>query len=161
MTGDGQPVPPDDTDLSGMAPTEAEQYVLAFVQALKETQKRKARFEAELELWEQRGTVAEKSGRQDLLQGAQKKEQDVREELAALDIEERDLKEKVSKLKRNLKNLAVRFDYSVDTSQIQASLDMLVGEEAKNEDDLLTRLKEEKANSDLEELKRRMGEDQR
>ena len=159
MTEDGRPVPTDDTDLSGMSFKEARAYVVAFLQTLKETQKRKAEFVEDLELWNSRIALAEKSGKADLLQAARSKEKEIREDLAHLEVEEEELAEKVRKLKRNLKRVAGQFNYSVDTSQLQASLDMLVDDKETSQDDLLNQLKEQKAKSDLDELKRRMGKE--
>ena len=51
-------MPIDDTDISGMEPLAAKEYVLAFIKSLKETQLQKTKKVEELELWQERVRLA-------------------------------------------------------------------------------------------------------
>ena len=147
-----------DTNLDGMEPQEARDFVLAFIQTLKEVRNKKAKVEDELELWTQRVKLAEESGKAELHRAAVAKVEEIRDELGHLDQEEEEYGGKVAALKTALKRLEAQFRFTIDTELLIASLDMLVGEEEKSEGDLSDKLRAEQAQLDLEELKKKMRE---
>lgn len=145
-----------DTDLSGMAPRDAREYVLAFMKTFKETLWSREKTEMELELWRDRVRLAEGAGRADLVAAARNRESECLEKLAALELEKRELEAKVEALKENLRKLEGQFQHTIDAEQLLVELGMLVGEEKQKEDELLQKFKEEQARSDLEELKKKL-----
>lgn len=147
---------PKDTDLSGMEPEAAREYVLAFIQSLKETRISREKAAGELERWQDRVRLAESAGRSDLAEAAREQARECQNELSGLDLEKRELEAKVEALKENLRRLEGQFRHTVDAEQLLVELGMLLGEDKKKEDDLLQKFKEEQARSDLEELKKKL-----
>ena len=139
----------DDTDLSGMTPEAAREYVLAFIKSLKETQRQRDKLAEELDLWNKRIELAEKESRTDLVQQAKIRLEGIRVDVAGLDQEEEVLKRKVDVLKENLLRLPARFESTVDAELLLAQLEMVVGER----DDTEEKFQEMKVQSKLEELK--------
>ena len=144
--------PIDDTDLSGMEQEDAKEYVLAFIQALKETQMKISKLKEELDLWNPRVQLAAERNKPDLKLAAEQKISDLNAEIGMLSKEESELKTKVITLKENLKDLKHKFNFTVDTEQMLADIEMLVGEK----DELSEKFKKEEAEKKLEELKRKM-----
>ena len=62
-----------DTDISGLGPKDAYEYVLAFVTTLKTTDKEVARISQEIETWSKRVSLAEAKGEQALAEQARKR----------------------------------------------------------------------------------------
>jgi phage shock protein A len=142
-----------------MEPEDARAYVLAFIQTLKEVLNRRESMAEELKRWQERIRLAESAGRMDLADAARRKEAEYREDLAGLDAEKEDLEAKVAVLKDNLRRLEGQFRFTVDTEQLLAELNMLVGEETKAETDLLQKFKDEQVSAELEELKKKLDEE--
>ena len=138
-----------DTDLSGMTPEAAREYVLAFIKSLKETQRQRDKLTEELDLWVKRVELAEKENRTDLVQQARIRLENIRVDVARLDQEQEVLKRKVDVLKENLKGLPVGFQPTVDAEQLLVQLEMVVGERDETEE----KFQEMKVQSKLEELK--------
>ena len=147
----------DDTDLSGMTPEAARQYVLGFVKSLKETQRQRQKLAEELDLWNKRIELAEKEDRPELAQQAGSRVEIIREDVARLGQEEEDLKGKVGVLKESLKGLPNGFQPTVDAEQLLAQLEMAIGER----DETAEKFQEMKVQSRLEELKRKIDDEKR
>ena len=147
----------DDTDLSGMTPEAARQYVLGFVKSLKETQRQRQKLAEELDLWNKRIELAEKEDRPELAQQAGRRVEIIREDVARLGQEEEDLKGKVGVLKESLKGLPNGFQPTVDAEQLLAQLEMAIGER----DETAEKFQEMKVQSKLEELKRKIDDEKR
>ena len=147
----------DDTDLSGMTPEAARQYVLGFVKSLKETQRQRDKLAEQLDLWNERIELAEKEDRPELAQQARRRVESIRGDVARLAQEEQDLKGKVGVLKENLKGLPNGFQPAVDAEQLLAQLEMAIGER----DETAEKVQEMKVQSKLEELKRKIDDEKR
>ncbi len=142
-----------DTDLEGLGPKEAGEYVLAFVTTMKQTEKDLARAEEEVATWTRRVALAESRG--DVPLAAQAKARLTEEEgkKALREAELAELRMKVSILREKLKKLRMMPARSVDTDLLLAQLEMVTGPK----DTLSLSLKEEEAKAKLEELKKKMG----
>jgi len=146
--------PIDDTDLSGMELEDAKEYVLAFIQTMKETQTKISKLKEELSVWNERAQLAVERNKPDLKLGADQRVAELNAEIEMLRKEESELKSKIITMKENLKDLKHKFHFTVDTEQMLADIEMLVGEK----DELSDKFKKEEAEKKLEELKRKMGE---
>jgi len=142
-----------DTDLEGLGPKEAAEYVLAFVTTLKQTEKDLARIDEEIGMWTKRVALAESRGEASLAAQAKTRLEEIQGKKTAREAELSELKMKVSILKDKLKRLRMMPSRSVDTDLLLAQLEMVAGKK----DELSAALKEEEAKAKLEELKKRMG----
>ena len=143
-----------DADLSGLTLEQARQYVLEFIRSLKETERQSAALQQELSVWEGRMTLAREKGRADLAAQAASRVEKVRGDLAPLLVEENDLRRKIALMKENLGRVHNQFDRSVDTEQLLANLNLLVGER----DETVDRIRDVEADLALDELKKKMNE---
>jgi phage shock protein A len=141
-----------DTDLEGLGPKEAAEYVLAFVTTLKQTEKDLARLEEEIGTWSRRVALAESRGESGLAAQAKARLEEVQGKKAAREAELADLRMKVTTLKDKLKRLRMMPTRSVDTALLLAQLEMVTGKK----DELSAALKDEEAKAKLEELKKKM-----
>jgi phage shock protein A len=141
-----------DTDLEGLGPKEATEYVLAFITTLKQTERDLARIEEETATWARRVSLAESRGEADLAAQAKARLGEVRAKKAEREAELADLRRKVATLKHSLARLRVMPSRSVDTDLLLAQLEMVVGKK----DELSLKFKEEEAKAKLDELKKRM-----
>lgn len=142
-----------DTDLEGLGPKEAGEYVLAFVTTLKQTERDLARAEEEVATWTKRVALAESRGEASLAAQAKARLAEEERKKALREAELAELRMKVSILKEKLRRLRMMPTRSVDTDLLLAQLEMLTGKK----DALSLSLKEEEAKAKLEELKKRMG----
>ena len=142
-----------DTDLEGLGPKEAAEYVLAFVTTLKQTEKDLARIDEEIGVWTKRVALAESRGEASLAAQAKTRLEEIQVKNTAREAELSELRMKVSILKDKLKRLRMMPSRSVDTDLLLAQLEMVAGKK----DELSAALKEEEAKAKLEELKKRMG----
>lgn len=142
-----------DTDLEGLGPKEAAEYVLAFVTTLKQTEKDLARIDEEIGVWTKRVALAESRGEASLAAQAKTRLEEIQVKKTAREAELSELRMKVSILKDKLKRLRMMPSRSVDTDLLLAQLEMVAGKK----DELSAALKEEEAKAKLEELKKRMG----
>ncbi|HUV09007.1 MAG TPA: hypothetical protein VMX75_14840 [Spirochaetia bacterium] len=145
-------VPFDDTDLSGMDPQAAREYVLAFIKSMKETQHQRQKKQESLKQWHDRIKLAEEHGRGELAEQARQKEAEVQEEVARLETEEQELGRKIRTLKENLKKVESSFSQSIDAESLQAELEMLTGQK----DEVQEEFDRMKAAEDLEALRKKM-----
>jgi uncharacterized coiled-coil DUF342 family protein len=146
-----------DTDISGLEPKAAKEYVLAFISSLKTTQRQKQAALEEKKLWQERVNLAEQKQEALLAEKARGKLAEVQAKIDTLENEERELAPKVDVLKEQLLKLVRSPQMSVDAEGLLAQLQMLVGEP----DTLSQKFKNEEANAELENLKKKMrGGDQ-
>lgn len=145
--------PAEDTDLSGMELEQAKEYVLKFIQTLKETQAKINRLGEETAVWKERIKLASERNKPDLKLAAEEKLSEIYREIDMLSREENELKSKINIMKENLKKLKLKFNFTVDTEQMLADIEMLVGKK----DELSDKFKKEEAEKNLEELKRKMN----
>ena len=143
-----------DTDIEGLGPREAYEYVLAFITTLKQAQMEIARVSEEARLWEGRVALARQRSDAVLAEQAQARLSSILAKKAGLEAELADLTAKVSILKEKLTRMRQRLMRTVDTDLLLAQLQMAVGEK----DVLSDSLKAEEANVKLEELKKKMGQ---
>ena len=143
-----------DTDIEGLGPKEASDYVLAFITTLKRTEKALAESKEEASLWTRRVALARSKGDEALTAQAEQRLAEAAGKNAALEAELADLKTKVAVLKDKLLRLRVTGARSVDTDLLLAQLEMVVGKK----DDLGRIMKEEESKAALDELKKKMGQ---
>jgi len=142
-----------DTDIEGLGPQEAADYVLAFITTLKQTEKAVGAAEEEVSLWTRRVALARSRGEEGLAAQAGARLTEAMGKKAALDAELADLKAKVSVLKEKLARLRVTGGRLVDTDLLLAQLEMAAGKK----DELSAAMKEEESKAALDELKKKMG----
>ncbi len=146
-----------DTDIDGLAPKDAYQYVLAFITTLKQTEKALANAEQDVATWTRRVELAAAKGDSTLTAAAQTRLAEAIAKKTQLETELADLRATVAVLKEKLKRRIATGDPSgrlVDADLLLAQLQMVVGPK----DELASTMRHEEANAALDELKRRMGE---
>ncbi|MGA2974024.1 MAG: hypothetical protein ABSF77_01810 [Spirochaetia bacterium] len=141
-----------DTDIEGLDPKQAAEYVLAFITTLKQTEKAVAAAEEEEKLWTRRVELARSKGDEGLAAQAQARVSDATEKKARLQAEQEDLRAKVSSLKEKLVRIRMTGGKQVDADLLLAQLKMAVGPP----DELGHAMKKEEASAALDDLKKRM-----
>ena len=141
-----------DTDIDFLDFDSAREYVLAFITELKRTQRERAINEEELTIWQRRIKLAEGRGEQVLQKAAEAKAAELEAVAARLRAEEAALAAKVEVLKQKLQALRIRSTLTVDADALLAQLALAAGEP----DELKEELKDQEAQSALEDLKRKM-----
>ncbi|HVP18961.1 MAG TPA: hypothetical protein VMU36_08175 [Spirochaetia bacterium] len=141
-----------DTDIEGLGPKEASEYVLAFITTLKQTEKAVASAEENVSLWTRRVALARSKGDETLAARAQARLDEASAKKAGLDAELADLKGKVAVLKQKLVHVRATGGRSVDTDLLLAQLEMVVGKK----DELAQAMKEEETKAALDDLKNKM-----
>jgi hypothetical protein len=140
-----------DTDIEGLDPAQASEYVLAFVTTLKQTEKALAQAAEEANLWTRRVTLARGRGDEALAAQAQARLSDATARQLQLETELADLRAKVAVLKDKLTRLKMTGGRLVDTDLLLAQLQMVVGEKDKLGD----AMKQQEADAALDELKKK------
>jgi phage shock protein A len=141
-----------DTDLDGLDPRQAREYVLGFITTLKQTEKAVFAAEEEANLWTRRVALAAAKGDAVLTAQAQARLSDAVAKKARLEAELADLKTKVSVLKDKLVRIRMTGGRLVDTDLLLAQLQMVVGPK----DELAGMMKNEETNAALDALKKKM-----
>jgi phage shock protein A len=141
-----------DTDIDFLDYEAARQYVVAFIAALKRTQKERAVSQEELAQWERRVKLAESRSEPILKRGAEERVRELRATTGRLLAEEAALRRKTDVLKEKLGRLKLRSSLSVDADALLAQLQMVAGEP----DSLANRLRDAEASQALEELKHKL-----
>jgi phage shock protein A len=144
-----------DTDIEGLGPKEAAEYVLAFITTLKQTSRELERLGEEIAVWKRRVALAQERGETVLAAQADARRAELEEKQARLEAERQDLVRKVAVLRDKLQRIRMTGARLVDTDRLLAELQMLAGEK----DTLSASLKEEEAKAELEKMKRKMGGD--
>ncbi len=143
-----------DTDIEGLGPQEAADYVLAFITTLKQTEKAVGAAEEEVSVWTRRVALARARGEEGLAAQGQARLAEATGKKATLDAELADLKAKVSVLKEKLARLRMTGGRLVDTDLLLAQLEMAAGKK----DELSAAMKEEESKAALDDLKKKMGQ---
>ena len=141
-----------DTDLEGLGPKEASEYVLAFITTLKQTEKAIASSDEEVALWTRRVALARSKGDGTLTAQAEARLAEVAGKKSQLETELADLKSKVSVLKEKLTRIRMAGVKLVDADLLLAQLQMVTGKK----DELSHTMKQEEAGAALDELKKKM-----
>jgi len=145
-----------DTDLSGMDPQAAKEYVLAFITSLKQTQRQKETQIKDKTLWQERVEFAKQRNESDLAFKAEERVSQIQAKIDTLKQEETELKNKVAIMKQELKRLIASPTFTVDADLLLAQLEMIVGEPDKTAE----AFKEEEAKAELEKLKKKIKEEE-
>lgn len=149
----------DDTDLSGLDPAAAREYVHGFLTTYRLTVKRRQQLDAERRTWEGRVAQAVAAGDDRLRDAARAELSRVQGELGRVGAEETELGAQVEVLQRHLRQLRAAPAMTVDADQLLAQLQGLVGEDAGLEADLKQVSADQRAAAELDALKRRMGQE--
>lgn len=142
-----------DTDIEGLRPEDATEYVLAFVATLKRTEMELVRAADDAATWTRRVTLADQKGDAELAGLARARLAEIEAKKTALEAEIADLRRKVGTLKEKLQRLRAQFQKSVDTDVLLAELQMLAGQK----DALADTFKDAEAGAKVEDLKRNLG----
>jgi hypothetical protein len=140
-----------DTDIEGLNPAQASEYVLAFITTLKQTEKALAAAQEDTNTWTRRVTLARSRGDEGLAGQAQARLSDAAAKQSQVETELADLKSKVSVLKDKLVRIRMTGGRLVDTDLLLAQLQMVVGQK----DELGEAMKKEETNAALDELKKK------
>jgi len=141
-----------DTDIEGLGPEDARQYVLHFITSLKTTRAQRRKLADDLKLWRRRVALASEKKAPDLEAEAVRRVGELEAREAELAAEERDLSLKVEILKEKLAALRPRAEMQVDADRLLAELQILAGPR----DNLAEALKDTEADRLLAELKERL-----
>lgn len=143
----------EDTDIEGLDPRNAAEYVLAFVTTLKKTEADIGRAAEDVATWTRRVALAVEKGEEELAGLARARLAEIEGKKAALEAELADLRLKVGILSNKLQRLRGRLRKSVDTDVLLAELEMLAGKK----DVLADTFKAVEAGAKVEELKKKMA----
>ena len=146
----------DDTDLSGLDPAAAREYVHGFVTTLRLTVKRRRQLETERRTWEERVQQAVAAGDDRLRDAARDRLRRVQEDCGRVAAEEAELRAQVDVLQRQLRRIRATAATTVDAEQLLVQLQEMVGDHDTLKEDLDRLSAEQRAASELESLKRRM-----
>ncbi|MBN1798642.1 MAG: hypothetical protein JW822_08685 [Spirochaetales bacterium] len=144
-----------DTDISGMEPEAAREYVLSFITTLKTTQRQKQTLMDEKKLWQERVLLARNKQESELELKALERLSEIQTKIATLEAEEKELKPKVAVLKEQLLKLVRAPQMSVDAEALLAQLQMIVGEPDKTAE----AFKQEEADIELQNLKKKLDQE--
>jgi len=144
-----------DTDIGGMEPEAAKEYVLSFVATLKTTQKQKQTLTEEKKLWQERVLLARNKQESELELKALERVSEIQSKIATLEAEEKELAPKVAVLKEQLLKLVRAPQMSLDAENLLAQLQMIVGEPDKTAE----AFKQEEADIELQNLKKKLDQE--
>ena len=147
----------DDTDLSGLDPAAAREYVHGFAASLRLTVKRRQQLETERHTWEERVRLAAAAGDDRLRDAARDRLRRVQEDCGRVAAEEAELQAQVEVLQRQLRRIRATAGTTVDAKQLLVQLQEMVGDHDTLQEDLDRLSAEQRAATELESLKRRMG----
>ncbi len=140
-----------DTDIEGLDPAQASQYVLAFLTTLKQTEKSLDAAREDTNTWTRRVTLARSRGEETLAAQAQARLSDATAKQSRLESELADLRAKVAVLREKLARLRMTGGRLVDADLLLAQLQMAAGKK----DELGEAMKKAEANAALDELKKK------
>lgn len=149
----------DDYDIEGLEPEDAKQYIVAVMATLKQTAAKRIQLERDLEMWEKRVTLAVEKGRQDLVEGAQNRVEQIKEDIARLRGEELEYTNGLDRMRSQLKALQSQPKMSVDVDLLSAQMEMMIGEREKAESETDEKFRKAEADWALDELKRKMQQE--
>ncbi len=142
-----------DTDLTGMTPEAAFSYLAVFVTNLKEVQKRLEQAAKDRAIWEERKTLAEKNGRQDLLAIADEELKKLDDRTARYRDEESGLLVRVPVLKEQYDRLLSTYDDEAALDRANALLEQLKSVTNDDNPGLKKEFNDIRVNDELEKLK--------
>ncbi len=142
----------ENTNLSGLDPASAKEYVLQHIISLKSLQRSRAQVREELKLWSDRVELAAQKGREDLKGLALLRCQEISAKDEALATEERQLQMDIEDMKQQLEGIRRQPVQTVDADLLLAQLEQVVGESRLTEG----RFQDVAADQALEELKQRL-----
>lgn len=146
-----------DTDLSGMDPDDAREYITQYIITLQKTRADLTLLRKDLETWSRRASLAAEKGREDLKAEALKRCLELTEKEKALATEELSLTEDVETMQSQLDWLKRQPKMSVNAGLLLEQLQQVVGEEHLTS----ARFRETEADAALAELKQKLGESRR
>lgn len=146
-----------ESDLTGLDPAAAREYVLGYVTALRITAKKRQRLEASLRTWEERIKQATDAGNLTLRDAARNEMARIQDGLGRVAAEETELSAQVEVMKRHLKSMQRGPTINADAEALLAQLQSLTGEPDTLKADLDRLGAEQRADQELDALKRRMG----
>ena len=149
----------DEYDIRGLDSADARQYIIAVMATLKQTTAKRIQLERDLDIWENRVKLAVENGRQDLVEGAQRRVDQIREDLTHLVGEEHEYSEGLARMKAQLKTLQSQPQMSVDVDLLTAQMDMMLGENDKADSEAERKFREAQADWELDDLKRKMHDE--
>ncbi|HUX13235.1 MAG TPA: hypothetical protein VMW87_09405 [Spirochaetia bacterium] len=140
----------ENTNLAGLDPNSAREYVLQYIVSLKQLQKKREQLRQELKLWSDRSALAAEKGREDLKEQALAKCRETSAADEQLAAEERGLESDVQDMKRQLEMIRRQPEGAIDTDLLLAQLEQVVGEK----DPTAQKFRSFEAEQDLDNLKR-------
>ncbi len=146
-----------ETDLTGLAPGAAREYVHGYVTALRLTAKKRQRLEAARQTWEERIRHATEAGDTTLRDAARNELERIQDSLGRIAAEETELGAQVEVMKRHLKSMRPATAVNVDAEQLLAQLQSLTGEPDTLRSNLDRLGAEQRADQELAALKRRVA----
>ena len=147
-----------ETDLTGLDPAAAREYVLGYITALRITAKKRQRLEVSLKTWEERVKQATDAGNETLRAAARNEMQRIQDGLGRVASEESELTAQVAVMKRHLKSMQHGPVVNADAEALLAQLQSLTGEPDTLKADLDRLGAEQRADAELAALKRRMAQ---
>ena len=147
-----------ETDLTGLDPGAAREYVLGYITALRLTARKRQRLEASLKTWEERIKTATEAGDSKLRDAARNELQRIQDGLGRVASEESELTAQVEVMKRHLKSMQRGPVVNADAEALLAQLQSITGEPDKLKTDLDRLGAEQRADEELEALKRRIAQ---
>ena len=142
------------TDLSGMSPEDAREYVLRCATHLHSIKRERTQLRKSFEQWGQRAQLALDAGETELYNEALSQCRALTEKHEALGAEEAELERDVAKMKENLRTVRIAGERTVDPDALLRSLESVVGENHGLEHDM----KNAELDVELEALKRKLAE---
>ena len=147
-----------ETDLTGLDPAAAREYVLGYITALRITAKKRQRLEVSLKTWEERVKQATDAGNETLRAAARNEMQRIQDGLGRVASEESELTAQVAVMKRHLKSMQHGPVVNADAEALLAQLQSITGEPDTLKADLDRLGAEQRADEELAALKRRMAQ---
>jgi phage shock protein A len=141
-----------DTDLDGLDPQQATEYVLAFIATMKQAEKALAAAAEDAALWARRVGLAQAKGDPSLAAQAQERAGQAAAKRTGLETELADLRAKVAVLREKLTMIRMRGTRLVDTDLLLAQLEMAAGKK----DELAQAMQREEASAALDEMKKKI-----
>jgi len=152
----------DDKEFLSLDLEGAKEYLLAYMTSAKRYEQDIAGLDAEIGLWRGRITLAEKAGKTDLAEAAQKRAEELEAKRASLDAERQELLAQTRRLRERLPYLKAR-ERSVDPDRLLAELDLMTGNilgaesESKNTEAEIAKVEAQSSiDAALAELKRKL-----
>ena len=147
-----------ETDLTGLDPGAAREYVHGYLTALRLAAKKRQRLESALRTWEERVKHAAAAGNTTLRDAARNEMQRIQDGLGRVAAEEAELGAQVEVMKRHLKSMQHGPVVNADAEALLAQLQSLTGEPDTLKSDLDRLGAEQRADAELAALKRRMAQ---